>query len=368
MTPSPPNATVATAADIPGESAAPLPSPYCREAGFHFGPGLRIAASVWSSRRNEAATRILAVHGIGDNAASWDHFLSGVFEVAPDAFHVVAIDLPGHGFSDHWVREGVCFQITTEWFSFVILSHSLGAEISSLLAAAMPERVSHYIAFDGLGPYRYPGSAADFLRAGLARHTRAVGPKRVFPTVAAATAARMNGMFPLSAPAAGALIRRSLAPAEPSTTTDPYSGGGGFVWSSDPLSLTRPRYDYQPDCIKDVLAAIRAPTLSVWADGSSAAKRYAAHERVRLISADVTVVVMPGGHHVHLEPDTVGVATFAALKWLERQGVPMPFAAGKSAGDVLSGTTATLPGRVRRVELRNGWGASGLVAVFAAHL
>ncbi len=57
-------------------------------------PHLRLAAQAWGDPQ---LPRLLALHGWLDNAASFDR-------LAPllcGHFHIVAIDLPGHGRSGH---------------------------------------------------------------------------------------------------------------------------------------------------------------------------------------------------------------------------------------------------------------------------
>ena len=63
-----------------------------QETVFHL-KGQKIAAKVWG---NEAGIPTLALHGWLDNAASFE-------PIAPllEQCHLVAVDLPGHGLSDH---------------------------------------------------------------------------------------------------------------------------------------------------------------------------------------------------------------------------------------------------------------------------
>jgi len=61
-----------------------------------------ITAKVWGSL-NENSIRTIAMHGYMDNAGTFDRLIP----LLPDQFYVVAIDLPGHGFSSH-VPYGKC--------------------------------------------------------------------------------------------------------------------------------------------------------------------------------------------------------------------------------------------------------------------
>jgi len=57
-------------------------------------PHLRLAAQVWG---DPLLPRLLALHGWLDNAASFDRLAPLLCE----HFHIVALDLPGHGRSGH---------------------------------------------------------------------------------------------------------------------------------------------------------------------------------------------------------------------------------------------------------------------------
>jgi len=56
-------------------------------------PYLKLAAKQWG---NPAGMPVLAIHGWLDNAGTFDH----IAPLLPD-LNLVAIDLPGHGLSEH---------------------------------------------------------------------------------------------------------------------------------------------------------------------------------------------------------------------------------------------------------------------------
>lgn len=127
------------------------------ELGFDAA-GARLAAKRW---RN-GARPVLALHGWLDNAASFD-VLAPLLRDAD----VVALDLPGHGHSDHRPPQG-SYNIWDDlpdilrvadqlgWSRFHLLGHSRGAIISALLAAALPERVASIAMLDALTPTPVP--------------------------------------------------------------------------------------------------------------------------------------------------------------------------------------------------------------------
>ncbi len=102
---------------------------------------------------------LLALHGWMDNAASFVPLASLL-----DQFYVVAVDLPGHGKSDFrpngasyfhadYALDAAHIVAALKFDSFVLLGHSMGGGVATLLAAAIPKSVRHLILIDGLGPY-----------------------------------------------------------------------------------------------------------------------------------------------------------------------------------------------------------------------
>lgn len=248
------------------------------------------------------APRVLALHGWLDNAASFvplaEH-LRGIDLVAPD--------LPGHGASAH-LPSGADYSFAAAvnsvldiadalgWDRFCLLGHSMGAGISSLVAAACPQRVERLVAIEALGALaEVPERTVKRLREAIAA-TRALSGKslRVFPDVAIAVRARMNAGAQvgsrLEESAARLLVERGIAPVE-----------GGFVWSTDPrLTLPTMQRMTEPQ-IRDLVAGIECPTRVIFAEP---AQPYLP-DPLRRDRADLLprgeLIVMDGGHHLHME-------------------------------------------------------------------
>ena len=252
------------------------------------------------------APPLLALHGWLDNAASF-------LPMAPwlvEAFDLVALDLPGHGWSAHrpegawytfvdWLDDVLAALEALGWTRCRLLGHSLGGAVASTFAAAAPERVERLALIEALGPLpAQPGHAVAALRGAL-RDRRQVGEKRlrVFADPAEAVAARMQAND-LSEAAARLLVERGLAPLE-----------GGFVWRSDPrLTLTTPQRAHEEQ-VREWVQGIEAPTLVIAADPPSAVL---AHEQLRQrfgLLRDGRVLHLPGHHHLHMEtPEPVALA------------------------------------------------------------
>ncbi|MDI9238187.1 alpha/beta hydrolase [Lysobacter sp. LF1] len=248
------------------------------------------------------APRVLALHGWLDNAASF----------VPLAAHLrgidlVAADLPGHGASAH-LPAGADYSFAAAvnavldiadalgWERFSLLGHSMGAGISSLVAASCPQRVERLVAIEALGALaEVPERTVSRMREAIAA-TRALRGKslRVFPDIAVAVRARMTAGAQvgsrLEETAARLLVERGVVPVE-----------GGFTWSSDPrLTLPTMQRPTEPQ-VRDLVAGIECPTRVIFANP---AQPYLPdplrRERTALLPRG-ELVVMEGGHHLHME-------------------------------------------------------------------
>jgi pimeloyl-ACP methyl ester carboxylesterase len=269
-------------------------------------PHLRLAARSWGEPDRP---RLLALHGWLDNAASFDRLAPLLCE----QFHIVALDLPGHGWSGHrppgawyhyvdYLGDVLAAADALGWERFGLLGHSLGGTVASVLAAACPERIERLLLIEALGPLT---GAADQTLGQLQRalHQRgALQEKnlRVFADADEAAQARVRAND-LSLEAARILVSRSLKTVE-----------GGFVWSSDPrLTLASPQRYVEPQVLS-VLEGIRATTQLILADPPpSFLPKALIDARIARVPA-IEVVRLPGHHHLHLEdPEPVARAMLA---------------------------------------------------------
>lgn len=274
-----------------------------------FIKGRRIAARCWG---DASLPPLLALHGWQDNAATFDH-------LAPllPGFHIVAMDFAGHGFSD-WRADGVRYHTLDHvddvlgvvnalgWERFAVLGHSMGAGMGTLLAGAMPERVSHLVLIDGMGPYPgEPEEAPEILRAALEEWS-VYEPReeRVFESLEAAVIARRRGFTPLSHEAAATLCTRSLREVE-----------GGYSWTTDRRVRQHSPSRMSEQQIRAFLAAIEARVLLLRAERAFPGAAEMFESRWPLVKRG-EMHILPGGHHLHLDecPEQVAelVRTFMA--------------------------------------------------------
>ena len=260
--------------------------------------GLRIAGLLFGP---ENGIPVLALHGWLDNAASFARlaqFLSGL--------RLVALDMPGHGLSDHRSADagyqiwddlpqlvGILDQLG--WEKCVLMGHSRGAMIASLLACVLPERVSALITLDGMLPYPTDdGMMVEQLRNYLSdRHKQAQRPKRLFASHADFVERRARSGEPRIV--AEQLAERNLR------QTDQ-----GFEWRGDPRLSGASAMKLNAGQCEAMLKALTMPVLNVWATPGERLKKLM--DAARALAAqhvpDLTSVEVAGHHHWHMEEPT----------------------------------------------------------------
>lgn len=278
-----------------------MPQPVERKFSIQ---GRTIAARCW---HDPALPPLLALHGWLDNAATFDRLAP----LLPD-YHIVAMDFAGHGLSDHrtpgiryhfvdHVDDVLAVADQAGWPRFTLMGHSMGAGVSTLFAAALPERLEKLVLIEGFGPFTgTPEDAPAILRGALLQKQTFDKPPRVIADLALAVRARMQGLVPVSEAAARILCERGVEAVE-----------GGYVWRTDrrlrldsPIRLTEAQ-------VCQYLAAIETPTLLVMAEQGLPFNRPDYEARLQS-HRHLTSVGLPGGHHLHLDGDVDAVAEAVA--------------------------------------------------------
>lgn len=256
---------------------------------------------LWSAEATSDAPTVLALHGWLDNAASF-------CRLAPQLCHqanVYAIDLPGHGTSD-WLPDGGDYYIWQSVASVVevidqlpqplnIVGHSMGAAVALILAASYPEKVHSVVALDAIGPLSTAAQQApQQLRKGIdeARRRATHGSRlRIFPDIDTALKARTSNDPVLTPECMSPMVERNLRQADE-----------GYHWRTDPRLRHASKVRMTEDMVAAFLGAVECPVCVVRAQRG-------------LIPASVfdlrmpylkqgELIVSPGHHHFHLDPDT----------------------------------------------------------------
>jgi pimeloyl-ACP methyl ester carboxylesterase len=264
--------------------------------------GGRLGALSWGE---PTAPTWLALHGWLDNAASFSRLAPRLVERL--GIRVVAIDFAGHGHSRALPGEGdyaiwdYCHDLLDacddlDLARATLLGHSMGAGVACLVAAAVPERVERLVLLDGLGVLTTdePDTARQ-LRKGLLGHRRPLSPAPRYPDGQSAVAARVaGGVTAIDAETARPLVDRNLA----------IMADGGVRLRTDVRLLRPSPVRLSPEQALAVLAGIRCPVLLVEGEQGILAEREGA-ARARAAVSGLRRRVLPGGHHLHLEPGGV---------------------------------------------------------------
>ena len=245
--------------------------------------------------------RVLALHGWLDNAASFDRLAPRL-----DGLRIVALDLPGHGRSDRlpvacghhfvdWVAAVIAAADALGWDRFSLLGHSMGAGISSMVPAVIPDRIDRLVLVEGFGPLADdPEAAPSGLAEALRQEAKLTAEEpRVFPSLEAAVEARRRNSD-LDVSSARLLVERGTEPV-----------AGGVIFTHDPRLKTRSRARFTEDQVLAFMRQIPCPVLAVRAANGWPFPEDLVSARKAAV-ADLTVAEVDGGHHVHLtDPERV---------------------------------------------------------------
>ncbi|EDM78620.1 putative hydrolase [Plesiocystis pacifica SIR-1] len=304
-------------ATLPQAEELELPVPWLLGEG-------RVRARAWG---RPGARPILSMHGWLDNAASFDGLAPRL--CAAMDLRIVALDLPGHGLSDRklghyhfidWPADALAAADALGWPSFTLMSHSMGAGISTLIAGAVPKRVDQLILLDGLGPL---GDEAKLAPKRLARSLRVEARKREVREARAA--AGEHSAYPsLDAAIERLLAATKLTPASARTLAERglVETEHGWEWRADPALRIDSRMRLTEESVLTFLAAIRCPVLLVRANTGWPHDPKMVEARIATLQsrdAPCEVVNLDGNHHVHLDdPESVAAVVLPFLRSWQR--------------------------------------------------
>lgn len=254
--------------------------------------GYQLAAKDWHPG---AGHRFIACHGWLDNAASFDVLAPLLADC-----HIVALDMPGHGYSDHkpaqasyniWddLLDILAVADQLGWQRFYLLGHSRGAMMSMLLAAAMPERIQGLVLLDALLPQAIAVEDCARQLGRYLRQNRAIGNKQqpFYRTVDEAISAKclVAGM---SRPSAERIVERGL-----------IAKADGFSWRSDPRLTTASAFKMTDAHNQAFINALACPYLLIVAAQGLGGRP----EFIRALdqSTALRYTRLAGSHHFHME-------------------------------------------------------------------
>ena len=281
-------------------------------------PTIKLACRSWGPKEG---LPVLALHGWLDNLASFEPLMQYLPKLTPHLYFV-AVDLPGHGHSEHIERRrgfvfldyvAIVSEIieTFEWKKCVLLGHSMGGGVAFLSAAVLSEYVVYSIFLDSLGPFSLPPEEAPEQYRRFLEKSKSLRneEKKLYQNIESLARAKAikNKM---SRNSARLIVERNLK-----------KDSGAWSWRSDkhlylpsPLQMTEEQ-------IQAFIKSIEAPSLFL------SAKKHDLFppdyfkfipKRIRYFKNLEIISSMPGGHHFHMKfPEKTAQLIAKRLKHLK---------------------------------------------------
>lgn len=248
---------------------------------------------------------IIALHGWLDNAASFIPLANYLKD-----YRLIALDLPGHGFSDH--KPIADFYALSDYARAVsqaienldigeywLLGHSLGAIVSTLLALT-EKSMKGVICLDAIGGLsRESDEVAESWVESIAAIEKFKPRKPSYPNFDDAVTARENSQLPVSQAAAVLLCSRGLE----------HLPDGRWTWRNDKALMLPGPVRWDERAVINLLGAIKKDTLVVMAESGWMIKMppEVLDNRVAALQCGV-VQFIPGGHHFHMDEAAESIA------------------------------------------------------------
>jgi len=294
--------------------------------------------------------RIVCLHGWVDNSATFE-ILAPLLVNSLNA-DIIAIDFAGHGQSNHRLNGSSYFQLAyaydiavaldkLPWTAtpmdyknskVVLIGHSMGGGLSTVLAGAFPEKVSALVLIDSLGlSARSPAEICKgFRNAVYSQVSFLTTPHTTYSSIDEMVEQRLKTVQTL--PGSQSLTRRAAERLVKHASIE-VAASGAATSSSSSSTSSSPLYRFTHDKrvvspslmfvdeaqAMTFLSSIQCSTLVVQAengwpldDGIRKARVEAFNDKL------LTHVLLPGSHHLHLDEHTAGRVGEAVTEFLKK--------------------------------------------------
>lgn len=263
-----------------------------KEINILLRSGLTIAAKTWGNPENPP---LIALHGWLDNANSF----FPLAEYLQKHFYLVAVDLIGHGHSDHLPAVAMYYYI--EWIEhvlnvadylgfteFSLLGHSMGAGIAPIVAACAAEKVTSLFLIEGIGPLCDPANAAVLRLKSHLKHVERGRKNKHYENIEDAIRTRMKNSA-MTYHSAKLIVERGIVEKD-----------NVYFWRHDPRLLYPSATRFTESQNDAFLNAIECPTTLIWAEkGYEFGSELIARRQQQI--KHLSVHSIPGGHHAHMD-------------------------------------------------------------------
>lgn len=259
---------------------------------------LSLEALEWG---NPEGMPVIAIHGWLDNAASFKRLVESL---DLSEVRLIAIDLPGHGLSEHrgegqiyhlleYVVDVVGVLKTLDLEQVVLLGHSLGGIVALLTAVAVPSKISQLILLDSFGPMvDKEDDVASQLKKAISKICLTKSrPQTTYKSIEDAVDVRLGGFGKITREAARILLERGL-------TKTPE----GYTWSTDSRLREPSLMRLSESQVKAFMNNIQCSTCLIAGTEGYISLEPAKNTRLGYISKLETHLVS-GHHHFHLDGD-----------------------------------------------------------------
>lgn len=250
----------------------------------------------------DAATKVLCLHGWLDNANSFLPMMSLLPEI-----DLLAIDFPGHGFSDHldsaYTMTDSAYWATAAikaigWERCHIMGHSMGGIIAPLVAASVPDIIESLILIESSGAIT--NEADEFVERLQKSMNDRLAPHKYASKLYASKNEAVDAR--LRAAKMEAISARLIIDRQVSEFQD------GWRWRFDPKLRVSTAHRLTDAHVKAVNESLSCPVLTIVAKDGYLTSRPETAERLGQIKNHKTVT-LAGNHHLHMDtPEPVATA------------------------------------------------------------